>query len=116
MRINGKHNTTLRVYPRINTRAAQQRFPAPIKDTGVMAIHTGLSVTVAGHLIELERDERTKTARLVVKVIAGHVVTGLESSAVNVAAELLARRAQRFLGDWTVIPLPKMRELPAVGA
>jgi hypothetical protein len=111
MNTNGKHiNHALSVYPRA-------RRLTPVKDEGVMAIHTGLSVTVAGHLIELERDEYNKTAKLVVSVIAGHQVTGLEGSAVNAAAELLARRAQRFLGqNWKIVPLPKIRETPARSA
>jgi hypothetical protein len=68
-----------------------------------MAIHTGLSVTVAGHVISLERDEGRKYAKLVVRVIDGHVVTGLEGEAIKAAARLLHQRAQRFLGiDWTV--------------
>lgn len=103
-------NDALSVYPRA-------RRVAPLKDTSVMAIHTGLSVTVAGHLIALERDEYNKTAKLVVSVIEGHEVTGLESSAVNAAAELLYRRAQRFLGqNWKIVPLPKLRETAARSA
>ena len=109
MRTNGKHKNidyTLKAYR-----------PAPIKDNSIMAIHTGLSVTCCGHLIELQRDEHNKVAKIVISVIDGHVVTGLEASAVNAAAELLYRRAQRFLGNnWKIVPLPKLRELPATGS
>lgn len=65
-----------------------------------MAIHSGLSVRVAGHLIELERDELAKVAVVVVKSVP---VTQVEVEAVRVAADLLAARARRFLGQlWTV--------------
>lgn len=68
----------------------------------VMAIHTGLSVRVAGHLIELERDDASRTARVVVN---GAPVTTLEVEAVKAAADMLAERARRFLGiAWTVVP------------
>lgn len=111
--MNGQHRNidrALGLYPRA-------RRVVPIKDEGVMAIHTGLSVTVCGHLIELERDEYNKVARLVVKVIEGHKVTGMEGSAVNAAARLLAQRAQRFLGqNWRIVPLPRMVETPAASA
>lgn len=98
MRINGKqHNIdyTLRAFR-----------PAPLRDDGIMAIHTGLSVTVAGHLVRLERDERRKVAHIMVEVINGHTVSGLETEAIKAAAELLRQRATRFLGDWRVIGLP----------
>jgi hypothetical protein len=81
------------------------------KEPATMAIHTGLSVTVSGHLITLERDERNKVAKLVVKVIEGHEVTGLENEAIQTAAMLLKRRAERFLGDWTVIGLPPLQRV-----
>ena len=103
-----KHNNTdytLRAYR-----------PAPLKDDGIMAIHTGLSVTCCGHLIELQRDEYNRVATLTVRVIDGHVVTGMEASAVNAAADLLYHRAKRFLGNWKIIPLPKLRELPKTGS
>ncbi len=87
------------------------------KDANVMAIHTGLSVTVCGHLIRLDRDESAQRARIVVEVINGHVVTGLEVDAVSVAADLLAARARRFLGKkWTVEAWRANRRLPEVGA
>ena len=106
--MNGKHkhiDYTLKAYR-----------PAPIQDVGIMAIRTGLSVTVAGHLIELERDERTKTARLVVTVISGHQVTGLENEAIRAAAQLLKERAERFLGDWKVEELPREYHANAANA
>jgi hypothetical protein len=66
-----------------------------------MAIHTGLSVTVAGHLLYLDRNEEQKTAVVRTKALNG-VPTTMDVHAVKVAAELLQRRAQRFLGDWKV--------------
>ena len=66
----------------------------------VMAIHSGLSVRVAGHLIELERDEVNRHARVVVMT---EPTAGVDAEAVKVAADLLAARARRFLGSlWTV--------------
>lgn len=74
-----------------------------------MAIRTGLSVTVCGCAIRLQRDEAAKLARVVVDRPAdGRDLTKMEVHAVNVAAELLARRAVRFLGDWRVTRLPKV--------
>ncbi len=75
------------------------------EEPGTMAIHTGLSVTVAGHVLQLERDERNKIARIVVKVLDGHKATGVEGEAILAAAALLRKRAERFLGDWKVIGL-----------
>lgn len=74
------------------------------RDEGsVMAIHSGLVVTCCGHRIDISRDELRKVAVVQVWLIDGHTATGLELSAVKVAADLLAERAQRFLGqDWTV--------------
>lgn len=84
------------------------------KGTRVMAIHSGLSVTVCGHLVRLERDEKRKRAVVVVERINGHVVTGLEQSAVKVAADLLVMRAQRFLGiQWTIVGWTQTIQSPA---
>lgn len=66
-----------------------------------MAIRTGLSVTVAGFVIELERDEALKVARVVVK--GKGLASAVEQEAIKAAAELLAKRAKRFLGaKWIV--------------
>ena len=92
------------------TRRTRLRITRADEGSNVMAIHTGLSVTVCGHLIQLDRDDVTKIAQVVVSVINGHHVTGLEQEAVKTAADLLLRRAQRFLGGgWTVVgwKLPK---------
>ncbi len=95
-----------------------------IVDTGaeprsndVMAIHTGLSVTVCGHLIRLRRDERHQRAEVVVQVLDGHTITGLEVEAVKAAADMLRQRAQRFLGaGWTVAPWRCSSRITGVGA
>jgi len=86
------------------------------EDSGIMAIHTGLSVTIVGHLIELERDEERRVAKLVVRVIDGHTVTGLEADAVMAAGLLLQARAKRFLGqNWTVVGLSAQQLAARVG-
>jgi hypothetical protein len=90
-------------FPNLNRRF----YRRPLREEGgdVLAIHTGLTVTICGHEITLDRDEDAKVACVVVNVIEGHVVTGLEAEAVRAAAALHARKAQRFLGhDWTVVP------------
>lgn len=72
--------------------------------TPIMAIHTGLSVIVAGHLIELKRDEKRKTATVIVTSLNGRTATGTDAHALVVAADLLTERARRFFGrQWTVI-------------
>lgn len=82
-----------------------------------IVIHTGLSVTVRGHVVDVYRDNAHKVATVRVGVIAGYTATGLEQADVAVAAELLAARAQRFLGrKWTVVRWQPPREAPAVGA
>ena len=81
------------------------RFSAPEKgDPRVMAIRTGLSKTVAGHLIELERDTKKQMARVVVRQMSfGVPPTDVELAAIKVAADLLAQQARRFFGiGWTV--------------
>lgn len=83
------------------------RFTMPVVrgDPRIMAIRTGLSKTVAGHLIELERDTENKTARVVVRQMKpdAPVPTEVERTAIRVAAELLAQQARRFFGiGWTV--------------
>ena len=82
------------------------------KTNQIMAIHTGLSVTVVGHIISLDRDEKTKRATIVVTLIKGHITTGLEGPAIKVAADLLAQRARRFLGrEWTVVEWGALQEI-----
>ena len=89
---------------KLNGTRRRLRLP-PYKDANVMAINTGLSVTVAGHYVYLKRDEQKQVAEVCVNVIEGHQVTGLENEAVIVAARLLAERAQRFLGrGWRIVP------------
>lgn len=69
-----------------------------------LAIHTGLSVTVAGYLIALERDEFNLVAKIVIKPYDDSVAGKMELDAVSVAAKLLAQRARRVLGNrWTVV-------------
>ena len=77
---------------------------------GVLVIHSGLSVTVAGHLLTVERDEATKVVRVVAQKLAGHVDGPQDGPALSVAARLLVKRAVRFLGSgWTVLPLEQPR-------
>ncbi len=82
-----------------------QAKTAPINDEArVMTISTGLSVTVVGHRISLDRDEKRRIAVVVVTPITNYVVTGLETSAIKAAADLLAQRARRFFGrGWEVV-------------
>ena len=87
------------------------------RDSNVMAIHTGLSVTVCGHLVRLERDDQAQIVKVVVEVIPGHVVTGLEVEAVQAVADLLLARARRFLGvEWKVVGWRAGRRMPEVRA
>lgn len=80
----------------------------------VMAIHTGLSVSVAGFEIGLDRDEGRKTATVVVNGVPSDPVS---LAAVRVAAELLARRARRFLGlEWRIVEWQPPLEAGSVGA
>lgn len=63
-------------------------------------IHKGLSVKVCGVIIEIERNDETKTAKVIVSRIPS---LPIELEAVKAQASLLRDRAQRFLGrDWTV--------------
>lgn len=76
----------------------------PPRDPRIMAIRTGLSKTVAGHLIELDRDQETKIARVTVRPLKEDLQpTETELAAIKVAADLLAQQAKRFLGlAWKV--------------
>lgn len=68
-----------------------------------LAINTGLSVTVSGHIVRLNRDERRKRATVVVELLSKRLPTEVEMEAVSVAAKLLAARARRFLrAEWEV--------------
>lgn len=78
----------------------------------VIVIYKGLSVTVCGHLIDLYRDNAHKIATVRASVITGHNVTGLEYGDVKRAVDLLARRAERFLGHgWKVVKWSPPTEL-----
>ena len=84
--------------------AAAANFTPP-RDPRIMAIRTGLSKTVAGHLIELDRDQEAKIARVIVRPLKDDLPqpTEVELAAIKVAADLLAQQAKRFLGlTWTV--------------
>lgn len=74
------------------------------RDPRIMAIRTGLSKTMAGHLIELDRDQETKIARVIVRPLKEDLQpTETELAAIKVAADLLAQQAKRFLGlAWKV--------------
>lgn len=93
-------------YARPPDGSPQPRFTVSAKgDPRVMAIRTGLSKTVAGHLIELERDTERKTAKVVVRQMLPNepTPTDVEMAAIKVAADLLAQQAKRFFGlGWTV--------------
>ena len=71
----------------------------------IIVIHTGLSVIVCGHLVDIRRDDQRKIATVQVSVIPGYKVTGLEQSILQGTADQLAQRAQRFLGmGWKIVP------------
>lgn len=76
----------------------------------VMAIRTGLSVTVVGYLIYLDRNEEQMTAKLRIQKTAAldpaHKPDEIEHAAIKTAALLLAQRARRVLGiAWKVAEL-----------
>ena len=90
--------TVLMTRPRLNGWDAR-------KDERVMAVNTGLSKTVAGHLIRLVRDEKRRVARVVVEPLAtaSTYPTDNEVSAIRIAAKLLAQQARRCFGlGWVV--------------
>jgi hypothetical protein len=91
--------------------------PRDDDDGGVIVINTGLSVQVRGHLVDLVRDDVRRVAIVRVSTVGGYTATGLEQGDVRTAADLLAARAQRFLGHgWTVIPWTPTGMAPASGA
>jgi hypothetical protein len=75
-----------------------------LRDARIMSIYTGLSRTVAGHMIELDRDENKNRAKIVVKCVSSRAtVTDVELSAIKVGASLLASQSRRFFGiGWIV--------------
>src|SRR5437016_1506432 len=87
-------------------------YPPRDEPNGTIVIHKGLSITVCGHFVDLYRDEIHKIATVRASVIIGHKVTGLEYDTVKKAADLLADRAERFLGrGWKVIKWTSPTEL-----
>ena len=70
-----------------------------------MTIRTGLSSTVAGHVLRVVRDDQRMTAEVVVEcLLPSGDITAVQMDAVDAAARLLQQRAQRFLGrQWTVL-------------
>lgn len=74
--------------------------------SGTLSVHTGLSRTVAKHLISVERDNLTATAVVKVAALAvGVDLCGVHRAAVEVAAVQLRDQAQRVLGlRWIVKP------------
>lgn len=69
-----------------------------------MAVRTGLSKSICGHIIELTRDEQAKVATVVVRPNGSVAApTDIERAAIKSAADLLAQQARRFFGiGWTV--------------
>lgn len=70
-----------------------------------LVVHTGLSRTVAGHLVLVERDNMTRVARIAVKRLKEGInhVTAADMDAVKITANLLAEQAKRTLGmKWVV--------------
>ena len=65
-------------------------------------MRTGLSDTIAGHVLSVKIDEDAKTAQVTVTRING-VADPASLEAVKVAAMLLAQRAARFLGHGWII-------------
>ena len=97
--------------------ALRRGFNCCARNPHVMAIRTGQSVTIAGHLIELRQDERTKVAVVVVTALTDRQLTETERSAVAVAADLLHKRSQRMLGcEWSVVPWVTRRPVPGPSA
>lgn len=70
---------------------------------GILVIHKGMTAIVHNHLIDIGRDEQHKIATVRV-VPVDKVATNMQmNSDIKEAADLLAERAQRFLGrSWTV--------------
>lgn len=70
-------------------------------------VHSGLSVTVAGYCLWVERDEAARIAHVRACRVAGGKGDGRREAGANAvlrgAAARLAARARRFIGpDWTV--------------
>lgn len=87
--------------------ATQRRGHPPnsYNRSGVMAVRTGLSKTIAGHIIDLDRDEQTKTARIKVRPMTASTAspTAVEAAAIKTGAAMLAQQARRFFGyGWTI--------------
>lgn len=77
-----------------------------VREGAKMAVHTGLSKVVCGHLVSLDRDPALKVATVVVRPKPGQApLSVVELSAVTVAAELVERLARRVLGPngWRVV-------------
>ncbi len=78
----------------------------PVRDwEGVIVVSKGLSAIVAGHLIDLKRDDERHVAIVCVSAVDDRPpMTQVETSLIVEAAQLLAGRAKRFLGyGWTVV-------------
>lgn len=70
---------------------------------GKVLVNTGLSSTVVGCVVKLERDPRTMQAKVV--VLGSVPADPIKQAAVKQTAKALANRASRFLGiNWTVSP------------
>ena len=77
----------------------------PCKDwSDILVIQSGLSVSVHGHFIDLNRDVDRLIATVRVKRTDERSLSDSDKRDVREAANLLAKRAKRFLSDgWTVV-------------
>ena len=91
--------------------ALRRGFNCYARNPQAMAIRTGLSVTIAGCLIEVLKDSDSMTATVVVSGDPNK--NDAVRSAVKVAADLLVGRAKRTLGEqWRVVPWVQKRPVP----
>ena len=82
---------------------AEQAWQPQARLEPASMVFTGLTVTVAGHLLKLERDEALKVAVVVSQPLLDYVPNGTEAEAIRFAADRLCQRAKRVLGDgWQV--------------
>lgn len=78
----------------------------PVRDwEGVIVVDKGLSTIIAGHLIDLKRDDGHHEAVVCVQAVDERgPLTQAELADLTEAAALLAQRAKRFLGyGWKVV-------------
>lgn len=71
----------------------------------IVTVNTGLSSSVAGCIVTIDRDDAARVGTVVVQVPQNIQLMEVQRSAVHQTAKLLGERAKRFLGmKWTIIP------------